>query len=170
MDGTGEGGIIRNRIKNTKTKEASRVRGGNTNGDGCISLQGLEHIAFEGDAPTVVQHLGSARDLRRVELLVLVRGQRGIHVRDESRNRQRVGGGVGRAEEVPNRVAREIQPFVSSAATPKETRKYVYGKEDIESGKENKKIPTQKAIAMHKKGIKVAGTMTGGARYAEIET
>jgi hypothetical protein len=45
----------------------------------------------------------------------------------------------------------------------------VYGREDIESGKENKNIPTQKAIAMHEEE-KVAATVTGGARYAETET
>lgn len=63
-------------------------------------MQGLEHIALKGDASTVVQRLGSTRDLRRIEFLVLVRGERGVHVRDKCGDRQRVGGRVGRAEEV----------------------------------------------------------------------
>jgi len=127
-------------------------------------MQGLEHIALKGDPSAVVQRLGSARDLRRVEFLVLVRGQGGVHVRDKCRDRQRVGGGVGRAEEVDDRFASEIQPLF-----PKNTRKHTYWREDMESGKENENIPTQKAIAMHEKE-KVAVTMTGGARYAETET
>lgn len=65
-------------------------------------MQGFEHITLKRDTSAVVQRLGSARDLRRVEFLVLVRRQGGVHVRDECRDRQRVGGGVGRAEEVDN--------------------------------------------------------------------
>ena len=138
-----------------------------TNCDGRISVQGLEHIALKGDASAVVQRLGSARDLRRVEFLMLVRGQGGIHVSDKCRDRQRVNGRVGRAEEVNNRVASKIQPMFGPAI-PKKTRKHVYGR-DIESGKENQDRPTQKAIAVHEKE-KMAATMTGGARYAETET
>jgi hypothetical protein len=140
-----------------------------TNRDGRISMQGLEHIPLKGDASAVVQRLGSTCDLRRVEFLVLVRGQGGVHVRDKCRDRQRVGGRVGRAKEVNDRVVNEIQPIFGPATPPRKTRKHVHGREVIESGKEDKNIPTQKAIAMHE-NEKVAVTMTGGARYAETET
>ena len=89
-------------------------------------MQGFEHIALKGDASAVVQRLDSTRDLRRVEFLVLVRGQGGVHVRDKCRDRQRVGGGVGRAEEVDDRVASEMQPLFSPAS-PQKTREHAYG-------------------------------------------
>jgi len=47
-----------------------------------------------------MQRLGSTGDLGRIELLVLVWWKRSVQVRDESRNRQCVRGGVGRAKEV----------------------------------------------------------------------
>jgi hypothetical protein len=106
-----------------------------TNRYGRISIQGLEHIALKGDASAVVQRLGSTRYLARVEFLVLVRGQGGVHVRDECCDRQRIGGGVGRAEEVDDRVASEIQPLFGPA-NPEKTRKRVYGREGREGGKE----------------------------------
>jgi hypothetical protein len=82
-----------------------------SNSEGHISMQELECIALKNDAFVVMQGLGSTRDLRRVEFLVFVRGKRGIHECDERRDRQRVGGGVGRAEEVGDRIACEIQPL-----------------------------------------------------------
>jgi hypothetical protein len=89
-------------------------------------MQGLEHIALKGDASAVVQCLGSTRDLRSVEFLVLVRGQGGVDVRDKCRDRQRVGGGVGRAEEVDDRVASEIQPLFGPASPPKNAKARVW--------------------------------------------
>jgi hypothetical protein len=89
-------------------------------------MQGLEHIALKGDASAVVQRLGSTRDLRSVEFLVLVRGQGGVDVRDKCRDRQRVGGGVGRAEEVDDRVASEIQPLFGPASPPKNAKARVW--------------------------------------------
>ena len=62
------------------------------------SVQDLERIALKDDVSTVVQRLGSARDLGRVEFLVLVRWDRCIHVRDECGDRQRICGGIRRAE------------------------------------------------------------------------
>jgi len=55
-----------------------------------------------------MQRLGSTGDLGRIELLVLVWWKRSVQVRDESRDRQCVRGGVGRAEEIYDRVACEI--------------------------------------------------------------
>jgi len=72
------------------------------------SVQELERIALKGDVSTVVQRLGSARDLGRVEFLVLVRRDRCIHVRDECGDRQRICGGICRAEQVGDRVACEV--------------------------------------------------------------
>ena len=86
-------------------------------------MQRLEHIALKGDASAVVQRLGSPRDFRRVKFLVLVRGQGGVHVRDKCRDRQRIGGGVSRAEEVDDRVASEIQPFFFRSSQPAKNAK-----------------------------------------------
>ena len=85
-------------------------------------MQGLEHIALESNASVVVQGLGSTRDLRRVEFLMLVRRQGGVHVRDERRDRQRVSGGIGRAEEIDDRVASEIQPLFEPITTQKNAK------------------------------------------------
>ena len=71
-------------------------------------MQELERIALKGDISTVVQRLGGTRDLGRVEFLVLVRRERCIHVRDECGDRQRIRGGIRRAEEVGDRVACEV--------------------------------------------------------------
>jgi len=73
-------------------------------------VQELKRIALKGDISTVVQRLGGARDLGRVEFLVFVRRERCIHVRDECGDRQRIRGGIRRAEEVGDRVAYEVQP------------------------------------------------------------
>jgi hypothetical protein len=71
-------------------------------------VQELEGVAFEGDAPAIVQGLGGTRDLCGVELLVRVWRERCIHIRHERCDRQRVRGRVRRAEKVDDRVAYEI--------------------------------------------------------------
>ena len=75
-----------------------------------LSVQELERVALKGDISAVVQRLGGARDLRRVEFLVFVRRECRVHVRDECGDRQRIGRGICRAEKVSDRVACEIQP------------------------------------------------------------
>ena len=72
-----------------------------------LSVQELERVALKGDISAVVQRLGSARDLGCVEFLVLVWRECRVHVRDQCRDRQRVRGGIRRAEEVNDRVACE---------------------------------------------------------------
>jgi hypothetical protein len=80
-------------------EEGKRVR---------VSAQELERVTLKGYAPAVMQRLGSTDDLGRIELLVLVRWKRSVQVRDEGRDRQCVRGGVGRAEEIYDRVVCEI--------------------------------------------------------------
>lgn len=70
-------------------------------------MQEFEVVAFEGDAPAIVQGLGSARDLCGVKFLVPVWWERRIHIRYERCDRQRVRGRVRRAEKVGDRVAYE---------------------------------------------------------------
>jgi len=71
-------------------------------------VQELECVALKGDASPVMQRFGGARDLGSVEFLVLVRREGRVHICDECSDRQRVRGGIGRAEEVGDRVACEI--------------------------------------------------------------
>lgn len=71
-------------------------------------MQELERVALKGDISAVMQRLGSARDLRCVEFLVLVRRECRVHVRDQCGDRQRIGRGICRAEEVSDRVPCEI--------------------------------------------------------------
>ncbi len=70
-------------------------------------VQELESVAFESDVPVIVQGLGCARDLGRIELLVFVRWERCVHMRHECRDRQVVRGGISCTEKVDDRVACE---------------------------------------------------------------
>lgn len=69
-----------------------------------------QHVALEYDAPAPREGADGARHFGGVELLVLVRRHRGVEVREQRGDAERVARRVRRREEVRERGVHEARP------------------------------------------------------------
>ena len=75
------------------------------------SIGYADDVALEDERPPLMQHGHHLRDLRRVEVLVLVRGHCRVEVRNKRGNRQLVRPRVRDPEQMPYRARGEVEPI-----------------------------------------------------------